>query len=102
MLDRGAVPDTFGPNVDFAMLIKIYKAAADGERKYSAAEVASVEVVPLAGQPDPDRICTARSNPGRFALGLFQNRARKEQESIPKRDVTRRTTTQASTARQQD
>jgi transposase-like protein len=50
---RAAVPDTFGANVDFAMLIKVYRAVAEGERKYSPAEVASVEVVPVAGQPDP-------------------------------------------------
>lgn len=47
------------------MLIKVYKAVADGERKYSPAEVASVEVVPVCGNSDPDRICTSiieRSN----------------------------------------
>ena len=59
-----SIPDTFG-NIDYAMLIKVYKAVADGERKYSPAEVASVEVVPICGNPDPDRICTSiieRSN----------------------------------------
>ena len=62
---KAAVPDTFGANVDFAMLIKVYRAVADGERRYSPAEVASVEVVPVMGQPDPERICTSiveRSN----------------------------------------
>ena len=47
------------------MLIKVYRAAPEGERKYSPAEVASVEVVPVMGHPDPDRICTSiieRSN----------------------------------------
>jgi hypothetical protein len=51
---------------DYAMLIKVYRAAPEGERKYSPAEVSSVEVVPVMGQPDPDRICTSiveRSNP---------------------------------------
>jgi hypothetical protein len=35
------------------------------ERKYSPAEVASTEVVPVCGNPDPARICTSiieRSN----------------------------------------
>jgi len=62
---EGAVPDTFGVNVDFAVLIKVYRAVADGERRYSPAEVASVETVLVAGQPDPERICTSiveRSN----------------------------------------
>ena len=49
----------------FAQLIKVYRAASEGEARYSPAEVASVEVVPVAGQPDPERICTSiveRSN----------------------------------------
>lgn len=61
---RAAVPDTFGDRADYAMLIKVYQAAPE-ERRYSPAEVSSVEVVPVAGQPDPERICTSiveRSN----------------------------------------
>jgi transposase-like protein/IS1 family transposase len=61
---KTSIPDTFG-NVDYAMLIKVYRAAPEGERKYSPAEVQSVEVVPVCGNPDPDRICTSiveRSN----------------------------------------
>lgn len=61
---KTAVPNTFSDCADFAMLIKVYKAAPE-ERRYSPAEVSSVEVVPVMGQPDPDRICTSiveRSN----------------------------------------
>ena len=50
---------------DFAQLIKVYKATPEGERRYSPAEVASVETVPVMGRPDPERICTSiveRSN----------------------------------------
>lgn len=49
----------------FAQLIKVYRASQEGEARYSPAEVASTEVVPIMGQPDPDRICTSiveRSN----------------------------------------
>jgi IS1 family transposase len=59
-----AVPNTFSDCADFAMLIKVYKAAPE-ERRYSPAEVSSVEVVPVMVQPDPERICTSiveRSN----------------------------------------
>ncbi len=41
------------------MLIKVYRAASEGEGRYSPAEVQSTEVVPVMGQPDPDRICTS-------------------------------------------
>jgi len=49
----------------FAQLIKVYRSSQEGEARYSPAEVASVEVVPVVGQPDPERICTSiveRSN----------------------------------------
>lgn len=62
---KAAVSDTFSDCADFAMLIKVYRAAPDGERRYSPAEVSSVEVVPVMGRPDPERICTSiieRSN----------------------------------------
>jgi transposase-like protein/IS1 family transposase len=62
---RNAIPDTLGDRCDFAMLIKVYRASSEGEARYSPAEVQSVEVVPVMGQPDPERICTSiieRSN----------------------------------------
>lgn len=43
----------------YAKLIKVYRSSQEGEARYSPAEVASVEVVPVAGNPDPDRICTS-------------------------------------------
>ena len=62
---RRAISDTLGDRCDFAMLIKVYRAASEGEARYSPAEVQSVEVVPVMGRPDPARICTSiveRSN----------------------------------------
>jgi transposase-like protein/IS1 family transposase len=62
---RTAIPNTLEDRCDFAMLIKVYRAASEGEARYSPAEVASVEVVPVMGQPDSERICTSiveRSN----------------------------------------
>jgi IS1 family transposase len=62
---RTAIPDTLGDRVDFAMVIKVYGAASEGEGRYSPAEVASVETVPVLGRPDPERVCTSiieRSN----------------------------------------
>lgn len=40
-------------------------ALKEGEARYSPAEIASTEVVPVIGRPDPNRICTSiveRSN----------------------------------------
>jgi len=60
-----AIENTLADRVDFSQLIKVYRATPEGERKYSPAEVASTEVVPVMGNPDPDRVCTSiveRSN----------------------------------------
>jgi IS1 family transposase len=56
---KTAITTTLGHRVDFAQLIKVYRTPQDGEKRYSPAEVESVEVVPVIGQPDPDRICTS-------------------------------------------
>src|SRR6266404_6118187 len=54
-----AITTTLHDRCDFAMLIKVYRTSQEGEARYSPAEVASVEVVPVMGQPDPERICTS-------------------------------------------
>src|ERR1017187_7161685 len=56
---RSAISNTLEDRADFAQLIKVYKGASEGEARYSHAEVASVEVVPVMGRPDPERICTS-------------------------------------------
>lgn len=56
---RSAVTTTLSDRVDFAQLIKVYRAPSEGEARYSPAEVASVEEVPVMGRPDPPRICTS-------------------------------------------
>lgn len=62
---RSAITTTLSDRCDNAMLIKVYRAPSVGEARYSPPEVASTEVVPIMGRPDPERICTSiveRSN----------------------------------------
>lgn len=57
---RSAIDNTLSDRVDFAQLIKVYQANPEGEHRYSPADVvATPEVVPVLGRPDPDRICTS-------------------------------------------
>jgi hypothetical protein len=56
---RSAIENTLADRVDFAQLIKVYRASVAGEARYSPAEVVSTEVVPVVGDPDPARICTS-------------------------------------------
>jgi transposase-like protein/IS1 family transposase len=54
-----AVHMSLGTRVDFAQLIKVYAASPEGEHRYSPSEVVATEVVPVIGQPDPNKICTS-------------------------------------------
>jgi transposase-like protein/IS1 family transposase len=71
---KTSIPDTFGTRADYAMLIKVYRAAPEGERKYSPAEVQSVEVVPVCGDPDRKRICTSIIERSNLSLRMGQRR----------------------------
>jgi hypothetical protein len=54
-----AIENTLSDRVDFAQLVKVYRASPEGERRYSPAEVVSTERVPVIGNPNPERICTS-------------------------------------------
>jgi transposase-like protein/IS1 family transposase len=56
---KSAIENTLSDRVDFAQLIKVYRASVAGEARYSPAEVVSTEVVPVIGDPNPNRICTS-------------------------------------------
>jgi IS1 family transposase len=71
---KTSIPDTFGDYVDYAMLIKVYRNPSEGEARYSPPEVASVEVVPVCGNPDPDRICTSIIERSNLSLRMGQRR----------------------------
>ncbi len=62
------VERVFGADIHYAQLVKVYAAARDGEQRYSPAEVVDVEVVPRAGMPEYERICTSRIV--RFCLSM--------------------------------
>ena len=56
---RNSIPNTLEDRASFATITKVYRATAEGERRYSPAEVVATEVVPVMGDPDPKRICTS-------------------------------------------
>ncbi len=67
---RSAILTTLGHRVDFAQLVKVYRATPEGERRYSPAEVVSTEVVPVCGMPNPERICTSHVERSNLSLRL--------------------------------
>jgi len=57
-----AVEYSLGMRVDYAKLIKVYRATRPDEARYSPAEVVSTEAVPVLGKPDPAKICDYARN----------------------------------------
>jgi IS1 family transposase len=55
-----AVEESFGANIDYAMLVKLYGASSDNpESHYSPATCIGCRTGVLAGNPDPDHISTS-------------------------------------------
>ncbi len=54
-----AIEDTFGSDVDYAMLVKLYGNDASNETRYSPAECIGCREVVVTGRPDPKHISTS-------------------------------------------
>lgn len=54
-----AVDATFGTNVDFAMLVKVYARDEESRERYSPSEVVDAVPIPLMGSPKPHKISTS-------------------------------------------
>lgn len=54
-----AVEGTFGADVDFAQLVKLYGATPEGETRYSPAQCTGTIRTRVAGNPDPAHISTS-------------------------------------------
>ena len=56
-----AVDKTFGNDIDFAQLIKIYgqPQGSDNERRYSPADCSGTEIKRITGKPSPEHISTS-------------------------------------------
>jgi IS1 family transposase len=55
----GAVDNTFGNDIDYAMLVKIYGAARETEARYSPAECIGCQRKEVTGKPDAKHISTS-------------------------------------------
>jgi hypothetical protein len=54
-----AVEGAFGADIDYSMLVKLYGASGDTERRYSPAECIGTEKHRIIGQPDPNHVSTS-------------------------------------------
>jgi IS1 family transposase len=54
-----AVEGAYGGDIDYAVLVKIYGAAPEGQRRYSPAVCTGAIKTPIEGKPDPKHISTS-------------------------------------------
>jgi hypothetical protein len=54
-----AVPDAFGNQIDYATLTKVYGNDPEAQKRYSPAQVLSIEVAAVIGNPEPEHISTS-------------------------------------------
>ena len=54
-----AIEDSFGADIDYAMLIKIYGNSKEQEKRYSPAECTGIEKRTITGEPDAKDISTS-------------------------------------------
>jgi len=53
------VEDVFGADIDYAMLVKLYGAEPESEKRYSPAKCIAAEPHVIQGKPDPSKISTS-------------------------------------------
>ncbi len=54
-----AIEETFGADIDYAMLVKIYGASVEGQKRYSPAECTGAIKYRVEGNPDPKHVSTS-------------------------------------------
>ena len=54
-----AVENTFGSEIDYAMLVKVYGAAPETETRYSPGRIISTQLSVITGAPEPRHISTS-------------------------------------------
>jgi IS1 family transposase len=71
-----AMEEAFGIDVDYAQLVKIYKAepARDAARRYSPGYVVGVERARMVGRPRPERVSTSYVERSNLTLRMQQRR----------------------------
>jgi IS1 family transposase len=69
-----AVPGAFGDEVDYAMLVKIYGADPQAEKRYSPAVCIGAKKKPLIGEPDSSHISTSYVERNNLTMRMHMRR----------------------------
>ena len=69
-----AVEGAFGGDIDYAMLVKVYGPAPEGQRRYSPAECIGAHKHRVEGDPDPKHVSTSYSERNNLNIRMHTRR----------------------------
>jgi transposase-like protein/IS1 family transposase len=69
-----AIDESLGQRVSFAQLIKVYRASAEAERRYSPAECVEAVPVERIGMPVKEKICTSHVERNNLTMRMHLRR----------------------------
>lgn len=69
-----AIEGAFGAEVDYAMLVKVYGAAPDGEKRYSPAQCIGAHRERVTGKPDPKHVSTSYAERANLTMRMHMRR----------------------------
>jgi hypothetical protein len=69
-----AVEGAFGSDIDYAMLVKVYGPAPEGQRRYSPAECVGAIKHRVEGNPDPKHVSTSFSERQNLSMRMGNRR----------------------------
>lgn len=69
-----AIEDAFGGDIDYAVLVKLYGADAEGEKRYSPAQCIGTRCEVMQGNPDPKHISTSYAERQNLSMRMSMRR----------------------------